>query len=241
MKKILFAISLIAVMFISACSDSSTSSTSNDPPGDAMQLPAFETSISPNHPDFNASSVNAIVSSLGFYFLFIEAYANIGDLNWDQNGNSWTYSQTSNGLTISITITESGDSYIVTMHMKGTMDGETVDADLAKATYKKDGSSGEWHMFDISENPVYEIFGYSWSVASNGTLSATATVYSESSVVEFVYQVTLKTDKSGTYTMKDGNSQLIQEAAWNVDGSGSLTIYDSQGGSQTFNWGPNPA
>ena len=241
MKKILFVVSLIAVMLISACSDSSTSSTSSDPPGDAMQLPAFETAISPNHPDFNASSVNAVVNSLGLYFLFINAYANIGDLNWDQNGNSWTYSQTSNGLTISITITESGDSYIITMPMSGTIDGDTIDADIAKATYKKDGSSGEWHLFAYDENPAYEIFGYSWIVAPNGTLSATGTVYSESSVVELIYQVTINTDKSGTYTMKDGNSQLIQEAAWNADGSGSLTIYDSQGGSQTFNWGPNPA
>jgi hypothetical protein len=239
MKKSILILSLTALMFISACSDS-TSPESNNPPAAAVAVPEFTTAISEGNNDPNAQSVKTTVENFSAFFALGEAFENIDQYNWEKTGDTWTYSETEGNLTTTVTITETSDGYEFKIIISGTDEyGNTMSGTLLEAYAAKDGTSGYWRFYDTSENPSKLFFSYTWQVDANQTITATMKLYGNDGSVLSQTDLTINSDKSGNYTTKNGNGETMQTATWNADGSGSMTTYYTDPPT-TVTWGPNP-
>ena len=241
MKKALALLSIIALMFMSACSDSTSSDKKSAPPENAIKTVEFTTAISPNHTDQNAQSVRASVESFGGMINLYSAFFQLEQYNWEQNGNTWTYSETQDNITVTVTITETDAGYVYTMSMNGTdTDGTVYNGVLLEAFTAKDGSNGYWKLYDPTSTTTLLMFEFTWTVNSNNAIVATAKTYDSDGSVYSQANVTINSDKSGTYQLVDADGNTMQTASWNADGSGSVTYYYTDPPT-TYTWGPNPA
>lgn len=136
----------------------------------------------------------------------------------------WVYTWSEEGLTVTLTITESSQNYMWSVVFDGT-DGETTydNFTFIDAAASKDGSSGSLVIYDpMTESPALD---WTWSETSSGVYNFLMTSYDSEG---FQIALTVNADKSGTleFRMSDGSSfEPLFGSEWQSDGSGDWWNY----------------
>lgn len=256
MKKfIVFTLVLIIGFTFSSCGDSSTGSDpKTDPPPSVekppakVQIPKIETSISADHTDMYAQMVRGQVESFAIYGSLYATFLTSYDSNtWVKNGNVYTYSFNYGAQSWKYEITDNTTSVTVKFMVSGNWVGETSNVTLTngviyEATYSADGKTGMWKNYSFTSSTAsYVNISSEWSISSSNITTSVLTLKDASDdPTPSVFTSHVKADKSGDAEWKV-NGVKTWTSTWEVDGSGEIKFYDSNGTvTQTKTWTKNP-
>ncbi|NUN68882.1 MAG: hypothetical protein HUU02_04130 [Bacteroidetes bacterium] len=228
--RFLTAAVVILALGLAGCSeeDSPTSSTPKKP-----TVP--QASFSGPNTTSNNEFVQQAKFSSSFFNVYGEMFKSFATLPGTQNGNVWTYSETSNGLTVTVTTTLLSDgSYTWSIVMNGQYvdDDTTVTVNNWKAfegTSSADGKTGTWRMHDYnSSTPILDM---NWATNAAGVESGSMSFYEKGTIISQVDIVNNPNGSGSLTTFEKGTTALYKrmELLWNPDGTGSYKIYNEAG------------
>lgn len=131
-------------------------------------------------------------------------------------GGPWVYNWAANGISLTLTITETSDSYTWSYVLNGVQDGVTyTNYQYLYAEQKKDGSSGSLAVYDTDGTAQSS---WNWTQSSSGTITMTMLVS------DIKYVIVSNSDGSGTADYYYSGT-LYYNISWTSTGSGSATDY----------------
>lgn len=237
----IFALSLTLILsaMITGCSDEDSPTTpaaSTKPAAPVVSFNGPNTS-STNQYATQAKSASSLFNSQGEMF---NAFA---QLPGTMNGNVWTYSQTVNGLTTTITSENlSNGSYRWKIIYNGAYSdggnaGTVSNWTAFEGTTTADGKTGSWKIYAFNSTNVE--LEMSWATDASGNETGSIKMYDMNVLDE---QLDLVNNMNGTGSMTfftRGVSSFYKnfEVSWIADGTGTYTVYNEAGtitGTGTF-------
>lgn len=222
----------VFVLFHAGCdSKESTGSTDNNQTATKPATPQ----VTVNGP--NTTSTDPYATTAKTYaqmFTNISTqFAPLQNVPGNTNGNIWTYEMTVQGITTKYQCVKNSDGSVLwTITWNGTSGSKTyTNWKVYEAYSTADGKNGYWRVYE--ENDTVRAGEYTWSTASNGTV--TGTISSFTNGVEDERAVfTSNTDGSGelnVYMKVTGVANLVLKTkiTWLSNGSGTWTTYKNDG------------
>ncbi len=143
------------------------------------------------------------------------------------SGPTWTYTWTAEGLTITLTIVESDETYVWDVVLSGSDGTHSYDDWLfIHAEQSKDGASGVVRVYKPVTDDVATV--WEWNVDESQAYHFVLTFYGEGEQGRVI--LSSYADGSGNlglYTYVDGTYQLMLRAEWASDGSGEWWTYEN--------------
>lgn len=253
MRKLkLLAILLIVAVGITACGDSGSNATNEDPP-DVPDLG----SVQPETEFFNTSTKigeasDAISTTTGFDNAqtivqgTIEPLFNLSkdlavpmmeeaqnnDPEFKDGSWEWSYSDSQSGIAVDIrlvaTVNEtSGEtSWEFYISTSGTSGASFDNYKFMDGTAAEDGSSGSWNIYPYDPSGGSEaVISFDWNKNDTDDLSATFTVNASNSTETFTIEFE-ENSVEHTLTMSGGGQSV--EIFWNSDTNAGYIIADGQ-------------
>ncbi|MFZ1080389.1 MAG: hypothetical protein WAO19_00520 [Candidatus Kryptoniota bacterium] len=217
---------VLAAMFVAGCSKSS--STGNNSTAPALKAPTFA----------GPSSTSTTADTSAGY-LYASTYANIFTAYSEsfteyfvgtgtQSGNSWTWTETANGITGTWTATSTSSGYNWSLVLNGSNGTTTYNNfTIVSGTESTNGSSGSWTLY--YENETTAEFGVTWSTDANGVVTGTIVSNDSSGTAVQKDVITENPNKSGELKEYAGGTVLTWDIIWNANGSGSYTEWNTDG------------
>lgn len=215
MKRFLIFAVLAALFAFVGCSEEESTAPTTSPKIPLLQM---TTSIS------NTSDNNAVLtkSTVSIFNALLSMSQVFGQMNpTSANGTyTWTISQSGETLTMTA-VRQSDGSYTWTLRFTGVL-GETQVTNFIvwSGTSSADGKTGTFAFYEPGVTGASE--DVSWSVAANGTITATWKVY-DSDVVTFKATAVVNTDGSGSLDIYEDGTTLTFHSQWNAAGAGTWT------------------
>ena len=246
MKKL--KISIIALVLISACGDSSTSSGSEE---DSPTIPSIsstqlsfdyfkgkvmpELQQSSNSSYQLASTLTLVIESLmvGFTSLPSSFMDLANNENATLNGNTWTWEYTSSGAGASVSIVLNAEVRASTTEWEMLISAETPDAIFSNYKFL-DGSvsntdnSGEWNFYEFDGQSTAPVLTYTWEIVSDDEMDFLIT-FGDFDYSTMSYE---RASPDNTIQLSDGASDQTT-IYWNTD---TGTGYYEQSGEGRICW-----
>ncbi|MCL5020782.1 MAG: hypothetical protein M1339_03785 [Bacteroidetes bacterium] len=216
---------LMIGLIIAGCSKSSSpTSSSSTPP--QLNHPTFTGPVTASD-SLGATTAQGIALEIGLESSLATSFMTGHPT---QNGNTWSWTSSSNGVTETWTGTvESDGSYQWAL----TFNGKTDTANYSnwvwiKGTTSKSGSTGSFSVNNTNTtNPYLE---FSWTTASDSTVTATVQNLDSTGTVQSTINLINNPDKSGELDEYEGTSVLVFKATWQSNGSGNWQQLDPSTG-----------
>lgn len=230
----------LLMVFYAGCDDSSTSPKEEKPPtieSTTIEIPTKMQTAANNGDPGAAIAVSYITMANSF-----SGFTNI--LTPPENAqrskpvgaldDTWTYTWSSQNLSLEMTVTET-DEYVHWVMIYDGTDGVYTynNFKFLEAMQYKAFDEGWMKVFDPMTTGL--LWEYMWETDSNGTFHFDMYVYSEGNV-EATVNVEVNSDGSGEVVIDLGSSgsYVVQ---WAADGTGSWTYYNSDGSvAQSGSW-----
>jgi hypothetical protein len=217
---------------LAGCSKSSDNSTGSNSQPPALSGPTFSgPSSSSTSADTSSGYITATYSAelfSAFSGSQLGSFAGAG--NAKQNGNTWTWTVSANGVSETWTATSNSGGYDWKLVYSGPYQSGDTTYNVTNWTVwsgheSSDGKDGNWTIHYPGNTSVE--FQVTWSTDSNGNLTGTITDNDNSEE----YKFTDNKDKSGTLDIFEGANFTAQtwHVTWNSTGSGSYWEKDNQG------------
>ena len=235
---------LLVFSFFAACSDDDDGNGPNEPDNgdDPPELNVQQITVpqkmqtAANGGDPGAAqavSYIQLANMLPSYAQLLNPPADAGKVpSISATAGEWTWTQ--GGATFTLTSTESGNTYSMTLTVDGSYQGETYNGQIImEASGQLDGSQGQLKFYEPGTSAPVLIFN--WETLADNT-----------------YHVTIDSNQGSSsanielYSYPDGSGSLdinTQGAGswdidWNADGSGTWAQYDASGGlANQGSWG----
>jgi len=218
---------LLTLAFFSSCKDKSTSS--NDDPPATPEIDDVQFEAPDNAPTEVQTYVDLANGYIGLGYGFIGYVNNNGEYD---NG-IWTWTYTAGQLTLYVTAEDNGDGTVTWKWIWDGTDSYGTVYDhwvFLSGTYAKDGKNGEWTMYHT--NSVQPVIHAEWETSASGVQDLEVNYYEEDGTEVVRYVAESNPDGSGFFSYYyeyEDSLVLYLNAIWNANGSGSYTIYNSDG------------
>jgi hypothetical protein len=229
MKRFMTFTLVAALVAFAGCSEEeSTAPTTTAPTIPVLQM---TTSIT-NTTDFGATLSQSTIYVFSSLMSMTQLFAALPPTS--ANG-TYTWSFSGGGETITMTaVRQSDGSYVWTWKFTGVInDVQVTNFTLWSGTSSADGKTGSFAFYEPGVTGASE--DVTWSVAANGTITATWKVYTDG-VVTFKAIGVVNTDKSGTLDIYDNGTTLTFHSAWNAAGAGTWTYTPIGGTPSNGSW-----
>ncbi len=224
----ILALLALALIGLVGCSDDKSTSPDNNNGSGSVDLssatiavpPAMAAAAGSNSGAAQAQSYLQLLNSFSSFTAYLQPPASAA-AKMTANG---VYTWTDGGLTIKLTIQDTGSEIYWDVVLNGTEGQNTyTDFTLLDGYREKTVSSGMLNLYapDKQNNPVAY---WSWSTDPEGVFTSSYFMLSENVVINASVQV------SGAGSVAYYVSNKVSFGAnWNADGSGTFATYDSNG------------
>lgn len=226
------AVLFISSVLISGCdTNDTTSSGDQDPPPSKPVTP----SVVVNGPNTTSTDPYVFIAKT-YAQLFTNIslqFVSIQNVPGNQNGNTWSYEVTLQGITTKYQGVKNSDGSVLwTITWSSTNGSITYNNWKAYDAYATaDGKNGYWRVYE--ENDTVRVGEYTWSTASNGTVAGTISDFTNGIEDERAV-FNSRTDGSGElniFATVTGVLTMVLKTniTWQANGSGSWTTYKNDG------------
>ena len=220
MKRSILSIMILAAFLLFSCSEDSSTSPDEKTP----EQPQVAQATAPaNAPVEVSSQVNVYNGFFVSWLSWVDQL--MGQGGGEHSGNTWTWTQTNDGFTVTIKCISNADGSVTwQLWFDGTNGEVTFDNWLVMEGYvSADKKSGQWTVYEAgTENPIITA---SWVIDEVGNISVNYVIGEIE--CDFVNNV----DGSGSIIIwyDKENEKKEFEAVWLADGSGCWKMYDEEG------------
>lgn len=234
MKHSPWFILIAAIVLLAGCSKKDSPTSSNGSSVAPTVTPVTFAGPSTTSNDVHAYEAQSLALSANAYSSYFSIFAS---QQGTQNGNTWTWTWSYYGASVTFTGTQSANGY----SWKWVYNGYDSSSQMTytnwvflQGTTSADGKTGTWTIYQ--DNSTNIAATYSWSVDANGNKTGTLVYFQDDGVTQEGKIVVINNaDKTGEVDSYTGTT-LQFKATWTATGSGQWWEYASDGSSTTGSW-----